>query len=230
MKKREMYRELIAEMKMSDLLRCYAERAQYDSTFVCMMMEEFGKRNVDPKRVLEEERYRQEEIRGEMDARSLQELADILNHPSRYRQLSREYRSEAVRAFESKVNERLQAGEDMEAFLRAFAKRQRQLQRWQRDAVQIGGFGTKFFGRAGKREDGSFLTTRWVTAWGGPLFPLWTNRIKIRSEEEPLSSLLGFKFQEFVVIDGGRPHVWQVMKTVLVYWGPLLVVAAFLFW
>lgn len=89
-------------------------------------------------------------------------------------------------------------------------------------AYNVYGFGSRLVGKANKREDGSFTSTKWITLFFFPILPLGTYRISSKHH----TITFGFGLSGTHKSDPLFLDIRQVMLT-YVLWLPLL---AFFIW
>jgi hypothetical protein len=89
----------------------------------------------------------------------------------------------------------------------------------------LNGFGTKYYGNRERAEDGSYITTLWVTALYVPLFPLASYRVKPTGKG---TNLVVHSSQNYLT--RRVPLCWEQVWHVYMIGAPILVIAAGLIW
>ncbi len=85
------------------------------------------------------------------------------------------------------------------------------------------GFGTKFYGRADQRDDGSYVTTRWMVALMIPYWPLESMRVKPLPPDKPWP--WGDGVDRFLVLE----RLPRSVRQVLIGYGVAILVVGILF-
>lgn len=83
------------------------------------------------------------------------------------------------------------------------------------------GCGTKFYGAADKREDGSFVTTQWFCLLYLPLIPIQSYRVVRGDSSTQFMGASITSTTEFVVVESLKIHTKQVIQ-------PYILMAAFI--
>ena len=80
-------------------------------------------------------------------------------------------------------------------------------------AWSLNGVGTMFYGKRDFLDDGTYLTTEWVTFFYIPIVPLKTLRVYYEGPTEPRFPLFITTAGRYQVLAKCRPHLKQVLFT-----------------